>query len=303
MLERELAAARAAEFGFARARFHADDRVGADVARLLGEPVQSPSAHLVQRLRERVELDQCAAAVSSLAAPRGLVAHLVDRAAHHLRERRQPELVAEREAVDGQVGRERRAAPALLTLCPAQLAQAPLGRQWDAARLDPRERLLPARAPARRPRPVRPPSQRTSPSSAVRASALRCASACSSSVSAAIHASGSSGSRLIAIPPDLRSRKPSTRSPSISAGSGSHCQSRARPGSGARASRRGRAGPRRGARRACGRAARTRAWRRAPRPRCAGPCRRRAGPRQRGRRSHPPAFSAGYRDSTAWVGI
>ena len=148
--------------------------------RLLGEPVQRPFAHLVQRLRERVELDHRAAAVAALhLAPGGLVAHLVDRAAHHLRERRQPELVAEREAVDRQVGRERHAAPALLARVPRSSRR----RRSAAIGMPPASIRASDSASSRSwaaSSPVRPPSQRTSPSSAARASALRCASDCSS---------------------------------------------------------------------------------------------------------------------------
>src|SRR6185437_3397675 len=160
-------------------------------------------------LRERFHLEHEAA--THRRGPRcRLVAHLVDRAAHHLRHRLQPELTAQGKVAHRQVGGERAAAL-------AQLSQPPLGRQRDASGFDALERLLllslvlherlvPPRAGVVHAHP-------TSFSSAARASVLRSASSRSWAASSLTHRPASSCSRLIAMPPTLRSRPPCTRSP------------------------------------------------------------------------------------------
>ena len=149
----------------------------------------------------------------------------------------------------------------------------------------------PARAPAVSPAAVRA-CQPSNPSSAERASALCCASVCSSAVSAATQASGVNGSRRIEMPPDLTPAKAldALAGDVQLVGAAAEVDRHAahallvpaqQTSAVALYTRRVRA-------------ATTRAWQPAPRPRRADRCRRHAARPRRDRRSPRCSPNAGY---------
>ena len=127
---------------------HADDRVGPDELRLLLQPCEGAQAGGVPRFGDNGQLLRDPARLPTGVRARPLLpADVIDRTAHHLHQRPQPDRAHQRELVDRQ-SRTEQTAPGL-----PDLAQTLLGAQRQLAPLQRRQRgrLLRIRRLARLP--------------------------------------------------------------------------------------------------------------------------------------------------------